>query len=499
MARKSGWQEFAENFQSTYGIVNKVKQGYDTKQVMNDEKFTAEGKGGAGLSGGALEKARYKALGDIYTKYGNAKDGLAVRTQLAGLESAERKNELDAATLQEQIKQNGLLKSALMNAQVYSTNASGNNSNANANQTNTLLPGKLNQQGATLASTQASTGETIARTEGLVLGNTSTTNRQNSADAAIIAENELKLEQFKTDLTNVDLRDAAQAEKFRAQAAQFRADGATAEANIMETHAFLDYSNRFADGEFETGAEATEAYVNVVAQFDPGKADDLIKNYSENEISQIANQGIKFQSTVSSLVQKNDFEGIRAFFDEQNGDATGVTLEIDSETGGIKMFQTGAEGEVIPIMDAPNAAEARAQFESVATYGNAASYAESLFARRKGEAELDKTVALTKQAEATAEFTAENTKGLAGGRRYNNAQIGLANVRAREIRAELRQKYTTEGKAELKGQADQKALDKFLTDNLPLLALDPEMDVDALVEQFLTSRQQTAITFDPAD
>jgi hypothetical protein len=150
-------------------------------------------------------------------------------------------------------------------------------------------------------------------------------------------------------------------------------------------------------------------------------------------------------------------------------------------------------------MDAPNAAEARAQFESVATYGNAASYAESLFARRKGEAELDKTVALTKQAEATAEFTAENTKGLAGGRRYNNAQIGLANVRAREIRAELRQKYTTEGKAELKGQADQKALDKFLTDNLPLLALDPEMDVDALVEQFLTSRQQTAITFDPAD
>ena len=499
MARKSGWQEFAENFQSTYGIVNKVKQGYDTNQVMNDEKFTAEGKGGAGLSGGALEKARYKALGDIYTKYGNAKDGLAVRTQLAGLESAERKNELDAATLQEQIKQNGLLKSALMNAQVYSTNASGNNSNAGANQKNTLTPEMVAKYRADTQDVYTGIAKQNAETDAINLANTSTRKIQNSADAAKISGFELLKAQNKGDLANINLRDQANQELFKTSIQEAYASQNQAEINELQTLGFLDYSNRFADGEFKTGKEAAEAYVNVVAQFDPMKATELSQKYTETEIAAIANDGLKFQSNVSALVQKNDFEGIRAFFDEQNGDATGVTLEIDSETGGIKMFQTGAEGEVIPIMDAPNAAEARAQLESVATYGNAASYAESLFARRKGEAEIDKTVALTGQANATTEFTAENTKGLAGGRRYNTAQIGLANVRAREIRAELRQKYTTEGKAELKGQADQKALDKFLTDNLPLLALDPEMDVDALVEQFLTSRQQTAITFDPAD
>ena len=93
----------------------------------------------------------------------------------------------------------------------------------------------------------------------------------------------------------------------------------------------------------------------------------------------------------------------------------------------------------------------------------------------------------------------ENTKGLAGNRAYTKAQLDLANVKAREIRAEIRQKYTAAGKAELELQRDQKALDKFLTENLPLIALDDTLDVDTLVEQFMTSRQKTAITFDPAD
>ena len=101
MARKSPWQEFAENFQGVYGTFQKIGQDIETGRIMDDEQFTAEGKAGAGLSGGALEKARYKALGDIYTKYGNAKDGLAVRTQLADLESKDRENTINQGIMQE--------------------------------------------------------------------------------------------------------------------------------------------------------------------------------------------------------------------------------------------------------------------------------------------------------------------------------------------------------------------------------------------------------------
>ena len=98
MARKSGWQEFAENFNATFEIGNKIQQGIATSKVMNDEKFMAEGAAGYGLSGNELEKARYKALGDIYTKYGDPEKGLGFRTQLANLEDKERQNLMDENT-----------------------------------------------------------------------------------------------------------------------------------------------------------------------------------------------------------------------------------------------------------------------------------------------------------------------------------------------------------------------------------------------------------------
>jgi len=124
MARKSGWQEFAENFNSTFEIGNKIQQSIATSKVMNDEKFMAEGAAGYGLSGNELEKARYKALGNIYTKYGDPEKGLGFRTQLANLESVDRENSINSRILEELVKQRGSLKTQEME---------GNNANTVAN------------------------------------------------------------------------------------------------------------------------------------------------------------------------------------------------------------------------------------------------------------------------------------------------------------------------------------------------------------------------------
>ena len=74
MARKSPWQEFAENFDAVYGTFQKVGKNIETSRITGD-KFTEEGGLGFGLKGDALERARYKALGDIYAKYGEAIKG----------------------------------------------------------------------------------------------------------------------------------------------------------------------------------------------------------------------------------------------------------------------------------------------------------------------------------------------------------------------------------------------------------------------------------------
>ena len=118
MARKSPWQEFAENFQSVYGTFQKVGKDIETARLMDDEKFTAKGGLGFGLEGDALETARYKALGDIYTKYGDADKGLAVRQQLANLEEKKRSNELNRRILENQVDIQGRLAKKMLESNI---------------------------------------------------------------------------------------------------------------------------------------------------------------------------------------------------------------------------------------------------------------------------------------------------------------------------------------------------------------------------------------------
>ena len=153
MARKSRWQQFTDNFNGVYDTFNKLGQNIEAKRIMGDD-FTAEGGAGAGLSGADLERARYKALGDVYTKYGNAEAGLNVRNQLATLEAANRDNQLNRDIYDELVKQRGVLQSGLMGSQINSNNASANASNASAANTRfrttrgeALLPGELTYQG----------------------------------------------------------------------------------------------------------------------------------------------------------------------------------------------------------------------------------------------------------------------------------------------------------------------------------------------------------------
>ena len=108
MARKSRWQQFTDNFNSVYGSFKQVGQDYETGNIMDDKKFTEEGGLGFGLEGSALEEARYKALGDIYTKYGNADKGLEMRQSLADLKQREFDNNLRQSLVDELRFQRGV-------------------------------------------------------------------------------------------------------------------------------------------------------------------------------------------------------------------------------------------------------------------------------------------------------------------------------------------------------------------------------------------------------
>ena len=453
MARKSQWAQFAENFESTYTLGNKLRQAYDTKQVMNDEKFmgaaTDDKKAGAGfgLSGDALEKARYKALGDIATKYGDSAGGLANRTALADLNAKDRQNKMDENTFAYRERIEGLLAEKALKAKTGVDVSTAGLNNASENRIRELTPYEIKKM--------------EAQTDGLDAETARLTLTQDSAVAATIAENNLKLAQFKTDLSNVDLRDDAQAQKFRAEAEKFKLDGENARLALMETYAFQDYAKQVQAGDFADMGAAKDAYLSVVATFNPIKASEMSVKYSSEEIARIANDGLKIQSEVSSLLQTPGPDGlnnIKAYFDDKNGDDVGVQLEIDPETGAVRMFETDAEGtNVGDLFTAANQEEARGQIQSIATYGNATAYAEQLFSRTVNQAGLAKTNAEITQIKGAATVLGAQADQLA-------SQLGVDTAQIEKLGAEvIKINKTVENSDQAKSETvRQEGLQRFL-------------------------------------
>lgn len=567
MARKSGWQEFAENFNSTFEIGNKIQQGIATRGVMNDEKFMAEGAAGYGLSGNELEKARYKALGDIYTKYGDPEKGLGFRTQLANLESADRENSINNRILEELVKQRGSLKTQEMEgnnaktvadtglANAKTTLATGltplqieaakqnniaaaftnkkntlmldgdleaqklanlgkntdiNQANFNLSSAKQKLPAQLKQLDATIKSTleSANLNATSANRINALLNGEIALNKANvdsviagtglkgaqaeeirellagkielqglnaQAKSVEIADNKLKYDiAYKT----ADGQVSAMNAQYAGQVAEAKKNGSAAQLEQLSTDAFSDFAINQKNGMYKTDKESTDAYMEIVKMFDPAKAADLAQKYNENEIQKIATDGALYQAEVSAYVQKGDLEGIRSFFDDQNGTATGVKLD-DGEGGNgpYRMFEVDDAGnQVSLIMEAPDKTEALSRLEQLTTYGNAANFSEKLFARRKDEAAMKNT-------EANTEFTLENLRFLSGRNDLTKAQADLANARAREIRAALAAAAdgTTAGLA--KDAATKKMRDQFIKDAV-VNSIGYDVDIPALVEQF---------------
>ena len=616
MARKSGWQEFAENFNSTFEIGNKIQQSIATSKVMNDEKFMAEGAPGFELSGDELEKARYKALGNIATRYGDTAGGLANRTALAELNSKERDNRIDANNEKYTTALQGLLAQNAALAKIDYTKSGTNYNNANTNRvtgltdleiakaqlTNeqlgfdlsrgkSLLPGELTRQeldnaGVQLGNTNRSilnvtatfelnkgqsmlegdlTGQRLGL-EAQRLANLSKNIENNQANFNLSADKQKLPAQLKQldatikstiasanlnetsanrinallngeialNVANVDSVIAgtglkgAQAEELRAllagkielqklnaeaksveiadnklkydvayktadgqvsamnaqyagQVAEAKKNGSAAQLEQLSTDAFSDFAINQKNGMYKTDKESTDAYMEIVKMFDPAKAADLAQKYNENEIQKIATDGALYQAEVSAYVQKGDLEGIRSFFDDQNGTATGVKLD-SGEDGSYRMYEVDDDGnQVSLIMEAPDKTEALARLEQLTTYGNAANFSEKLFARRKDEAAMKNT-------DANTEFTLENLKSLSGRNDLTKAQTAQANATAQKIRSELRRLNDGTTAGLIKDAADQKAVDLFIKD-VTIASLDnPDIDIPALVAGFRENR-----------
>ena len=364
MARKSRWQQFSDNFNSVYDTFNKAAQNIETSRIMDDEKFTKEGGLGAGLEGSALERARYKALGDIYTKYGNAEKGLAVRNQLATLDAAERENTINQSIMQELINQRGALKSGLMGAQTNAANASANSSNASAANTRfrtsrgqALLPGELSFQG--LQNDQAqenlnySRQSNPERVRGLQLGNDQlefnlgldldTRGDQVAISGATAVKTEADADRAQTDAENAAASQegdqAVDASNNALTIAQNALGINTAEAALKNATAEDLILTQVMSAGYETSAEADAAAIAAIQRstipFE--RRATLISTIQKIGLEALTNEGAMFTQQGLNALGK----GLDAGIEWYDGVDDGNTLAIErGDDGTVRVMET---------------------------------------------------------------------------------------------------------------------------------------------------------------
>lgn len=585
MARKSGWQEFTENFNGVYDTFNKAAQGIETSRIMNDEKFTGEGKAGAGLEGSALEAARYRALSDIQSKYGDVKGALETRNSYESLRNSARENVIGDATQDDVIFQRGAGASGLLRGQTNSANASANASNASAANSYSIIgdraatqPFRLENQRllnaglgldntgkvlgndndalqlrldteafgddlrlrkiaveqarASVDATRAGTGLNTARTDQITtllpgrvadqLADLDLTKAQtNRIETLLSGEEALQGQQLQSAIAAMGLS-AANTKQILAllpgKVAQTDAQTASIVANtqgqVLKNDADLAAANtRGVEAGFLTQISDPEWWKSQGVKGDPTpqqRTDALIEMYRNSDvpverqmavegalnrhgIEKLQNVALETAQTAKNLYQEGGIEAVKDWYDTMDdGDKTKIdTRVVDGVHELYRSAGAGADRTETVLHRGASREELDAKFlGQIMDPGSGMEIAAAFL-------DMGNVAARTESSLATAEFTRENMKGLTGLQGLTDENIALANVRARQIRAELRQQYSAEGKAELGDLADQKALDRFLTETLPLLAYDDDLDLDALVQQFLTQRGAQPITFDP--
>jgi hypothetical protein len=346
MARKSRWQQFSDNFNSVYDTFNKAAQNIETSRIMDDEKFTSGDGLGAGLEGSALEKARYKALGDIYTKYGNAEQGLAMRNQLATLDAAERENTINQTIMQELIDQRGALQSGLMRGQTNAANASANASNAGAANSRSLVvdrnatrPYRLEGLGLANDGTRIENANAqLAYNLGMATFGSDVDTANAGARLAIANADTAETGAENAAATKVSDQDAANSTNALA-VAQATLGIDTAEAALKNATTEDRILSKVMGSNFETGAEADAAAIAEIQQSDlpyERKA-TLISIIQKMGLETLANEGAQFtQAGLNALGQGLD-AGIKWY----DGVDDGNTLAIErDEDGTVRVMET---------------------------------------------------------------------------------------------------------------------------------------------------------------
>ena len=494
MARKSGWQQFADNFNDVYGTFTKLGRDIETSRIMKDDQqfYDEEDKDKTTpLTGIDRDRARMRALADVYTKYGDVEGGLKIRSDLAATEKAERDTEIQRQTKQALIDQIGL-QNRLIGAQATQAAGAG-----------ALSFGRARTEDATRGLKVDKLGQEVL---GLNLGNKYTEATQPSAIASAIAGNQADAAESKNRqtvaedpyswmalttankaavATNQNIQDLAplqyiaESEELSALAKEYLSRGASADRESIKIGALEQYRKDIQEGKFVTTdgtfdeKAATNAFLQLTAAFEGAPAatalyNQYVKDGNEAVLGEIVSQGVELGAKVKNALSGPDgIYGVQALFDEENGPDFGMRIgEVQLEDGtiGIGLIETDKNGnDFRAITAAKDAVELAARLQTMTGPTGMIGLAERLYQEKTREIELRQTTAsadLTEEQVITQQDLNDTSKVTAILKQGNlEAQTELARVQAEQIT----EKIKSEGGITYSVKQAQQAFNDFVT------------------------------------
>ena len=467
MARKSGWQQFSDNFNSVYGTFNKLGQNIETKKLMDDEEFTKQGGLGfdsetnKALTGDALETARMKALGDIYTKYGNVDKGLEVRSQLAGLESNKISNNLAQENLavQKAIRDQLIIRlgsgaTGLQSAQTANALAGAGLSNATAADITAQSQSEIDVNVANASKLNANAG--LTNEQAKVVGPDSTANNKLKTSQGNLAD---------ANAGNVNADTTAKKAVNTAAENQLKFD-----TSINKI--FTDANN---NTEYKTEAQAQAGIIKSLneAEIPYNMRTAAITAIQEHGVGMLQNeatfltQGARNAAQLGTANLVQFYDGVD---DPVDGEKTSLTYEGSDEAGwtvsqviGDKttvLFKGRTEAEISAVI-----------MNQIEKPGTGLTIAASVLANET--------------AQINNELNLETIKSFPGARRLKSAETALVREQTKKIRADLRAE-TQPLSARAREELSIKNIGKFVTSLVVSGMVEDSEDWDAAIQNYIS-------------
>lgn len=364
MARKSAWQQFADNFDSTYSTFNTMFSDIEEGRIMSEEPEELQSGIGPGpqsqyqasyggqiynepITPEKLRGLRNQRLIDNMNKWGDTEGAMKMQLDLATLRNQTNQANLAEGTLQANIENANLVNQGIsattamtqaqmqimvdkapieqraMIAQAYGYELD----NAGKVIKNRISERTEDDEVSRVASdaSVAKSAAEVAAMEAKDMKDTSYLRRQEERTAYLAAIEENKAKKIGS---KVALSENYQKLAVNDMMAEFR--------DLAANDTFVD-----ADGNADNKA-AKDWIVGKLHDINPVLADDMQENYNSNEVAVITHSSTMFKTKAMDAYQKGGVEGLSTAINNLNG-VDDTRFEIDPESGEATIWAVDSE------------------------------------------------------------------------------------------------------------------------------------------------------------